>query len=314
MNGHLNVIDLLVSEYGADVLLPVKLIDPDTKSARGAIMTIVLTMYLPTEKAKKVLELLLQLGATSGQGDMNHITSFHYLVAQDEKELLDVLLTNDQPAAKGVINNLGYTNQWGSGIISPLLSAIEAGHSQMASKLLAIGAKPTVAFEDWVKAYLERNSYAKHNTSEKNLDQYHNDATQPVMLAADKNMGEVVKELISKGADPGTMNANAYQLIKDASYSHYYCGETLLDVVQKKLKELQDYHPEDNTDIRSPEKLKDEAFYTQGLEKGSYKFWTAQQDFRAKKNANDAEWERHDEAVKERKLVRTLYNFSKATY
>jgi hypothetical protein len=314
MNGHLDVIELLASEYGADVLLPVKLIDPDTKSARGAIMTIILTMCLPTEKAKKVLELLLQLGATSGQGDMNHITSFHYLVAQDRNELLEVLLTNDEPAAKGVMDNLGYANHWGSSMISPLLSAIEAGHDEMASKLLAIGAKPTVTFEDWIKGYLEKNTYAKNNTSEQNMYQYHHDSIQPVMLAAEKDMCEVLKELISKGADPSTMNGNAYQLLKDPSYSHYYCGETLLDVVQRKLKELRDYQPEDNTDMKSPEKLKDEDFYSRGLQKGSYKFWTAQQDYRAKKIVNDAEWERYYKAVKEKNLVRILRNILTSAY
>jgi ankyrin repeat protein len=307
MHGHLNIIELLASEYGADILLPVKLIDPDTKNAKGAIMTIVLTMFLPAEKSKKVLELLLQLGATSGQGDMNHITSFHYLVAKGEQELLDVLLTHDEPVTKGVLNNLGFKSQWGSETVSPLLSAIESGHSEMVSKLLAIGAKPTVTFEDWIKAYLERNSYAKNNSSERNMALYHEDAPQPVMLAANKSMGKVVNELIAKGADPNTMTRQGYQLIRDLSHSRYNNGETLLDLIQKKLKELRHYQPEDKAEIVPPETLKDEDFYTCGLTEGSYKYWTALQDFRAKKLTNDNHWKRYKEAVDNKKSVRTVY-------
>ena len=55
LNGHLNVIELLISEYGADVLLPVKL-DPLGSGyskaiiPKGAIMTITLAaMCQPTQ-------------------------------------------------------------------------------------------------------------------------------------------------------------------------------------------------------------------------------------------------------------------------
>jgi ankyrin repeat protein len=67
LNGHLEIIELLATEYGADVLLPVKLVEPGTSNARGAIMTILLALSLPAEKAKEVVELLLSLGATSAQ-------------------------------------------------------------------------------------------------------------------------------------------------------------------------------------------------------------------------------------------------------
>lgn len=62
LNGHLDVIELLVSEYGADVLLPVKLVEPGTSDARAAIMTLVLALNLPSELAKSVIKLLLKLG------------------------------------------------------------------------------------------------------------------------------------------------------------------------------------------------------------------------------------------------------------
>lgn len=144
LNGHLNVIELLVSEYGADVLLPVKLVQPGTGNARGAIMTLILAMSLPTDKAKEVIKLLLKLGATSAQADMNHYTAFHQIVGENNNDLLDVILANDRPAALSVLNNLGSSDFWGSDTDSPLTTATKKGYKDMAAKLLELGAKPEV--------------------------------------------------------------------------------------------------------------------------------------------------------------------------
>jgi ankyrin repeat protein len=113
-------------------------------------MTILLAMTLPTEKAKEVVKLLLELGATSAQADMNHISTLHYVVAQDNHEILDLLLANDRPVALSVINWMS-TPKW--------------GHQDMVSKLLAIGAKPDITFDSWIKTYLERNQWARNQSN-----------------------------------------------------------------------------------------------------------------------------------------------------
>ena len=82
--------------------------EPGSKNARGAIMTMLLAMALPTEKAKEVVKRLLELGATSAQADMNHITALHYVVAQNDHEILDVLLADDRPVALSVIDWMEY--------------------------------------------------------------------------------------------------------------------------------------------------------------------------------------------------------------
>jgi ankyrin repeat protein len=139
------------------------LVEPGTKNARGAIMTILLAMALPTEKAKAVVKLLLELGATSAQADMNHTTALHYVVAQNNHEILDMLLANDRPVALSVINWMS-TPKWGNQGDSPLTTAIQLGHQDMATKLLSIGAKPDVSFDSWVKTYLEKNIWAKNQS------------------------------------------------------------------------------------------------------------------------------------------------------
>jgi ankyrin repeat protein len=123
-------------------------------------MTIVLAMLLPIENAKDVVELLLELGATSAQGDMKHFSALHYVVFQNNSDVLDVLLSNDRPAALSVLNNIGFLNSWGNDIASPLTTAVQNGHKNMVTKLLNLGANPSISFEDWIKTYLAKNEWA----------------------------------------------------------------------------------------------------------------------------------------------------------
>jgi ankyrin repeat protein len=123
-------------------------------------MTILLAMALPTEKAKAVVKLLLDLGATSAQADMNHASVFHFVVAQDNHEILDLLLTNDRPVAYSVLNWMT-TPSWGNQGDTPLTTAISMRHESMVSKLLSIGAKPEILYDSWIKTYLDKNTWAK---------------------------------------------------------------------------------------------------------------------------------------------------------
>lgn len=212
LNGHTHIIKLLVSEYGADALLPVKFVDPGTSNARGAIMTIILAMSLPTDKAKEVVALLLELGATATQADMHHVTAFHHVVALDNSDVLDILLANDRPATLSVLNNLGTTDRWGYAMDSPLSSCVKKGHEDMVAKLLSLKVKPEIAYDDWVKLYLAKNPHAKNTTKDQMLKTYHSTVAQPVISAAAKNM------------------TNRWQV-----------GEVLLDIIQKKLTVLHKY-------------------------------------------------------------------------
>ena len=129
-----------------------------------------LAMSLPTDKAKAVVKLLLELGATSAQADMKHITAFHYVVCDNNHDILDLLLSNDRPVALSVINSIGssdYDNQNNSAIIT----AIEKGYQDMVSKLLSLGAKPHIDYDQWIKNYMTTYVWAKNNSK-----QFHSDS------------------------------------------------------------------------------------------------------------------------------------------
>jgi ankyrin repeat protein len=278
------------------VLLPVKLVHHGTTNARGAIMTIVLALSLPIEKAKEVVKLLIKLGATSAQADMYHFTALHYIVADDNSDILDVLLAHDRPVALGVLNNVGF-HAWDNNISSPVTTAVEKGYQEMVSKLLSLGAIPTITFDDWIKAYLAKNKSAKNQSPEDNLNEYRTSVVQPIVAAAVKEMGKTVEKLLAQGADANTLEKTAYSILQHPHYSVYKVAESLLDIIQKKLKALREYKEPDQN-VQKPETLRDEYSYTSGLTEGTYKHWSALSDYRTKKLANKKEFEKYEEVLK----------------
>lgn len=304
INGHLDIIELLVSEYGSDVLLPVKLIDLDSKNARGAIMTIVLALFLPSDDAEKVVKLLLRLGASSAQGDMNQISAFHYLVSKRKSDLLKILLEDDKPAALSVVNNIGFATS--NSFVTPLLTAIERGYSEMVSQLLSIGAKPEISFDDWIKVYLEKNPWSRNNTSENNIIAFRTQMNQPVIAAANVASGTTVDMLVAKGADPATLDPSAYDFVlRQSKYAYFNTsrrGDALLDLIQKKLKELRNYGLSSASSHNRPEILKEEEHYTQGLIEGTYQYWSVVKDFQAHKVVNQNKWKSYEKSMEEKEI------------
>lgn len=270
VHGHEDVIDLLVSEYGADVLLPVKLVEPGTSTPKGAIMTILLTLALPTEKAKAVTKQLLALGATSAQGDQNSITVFHHVASQNS-DILDVLLENDRPVVMSVLNNLGSDGaRYNVSINSPLTTAIDKGFVDMASKLLELGATTTIDYNGWVKHYLAANPWAK-NQDAKTIRERHDDSViEPIILAAGKGLARTVEQLLDHNADPNTLEKTAHSIIRNSSSVSYIIPQSLLDVVRQKLTTLREY--KEPVAASEPETLEEESFYTCSHEVGTYQY------------------------------------------
>ncbi|KAL9009632.1 MAG: hypothetical protein Q9173_005358 [Seirophora scorigena] len=82
LGGHNEVIKTLISTFGADALLPIKIVDSYTRSPSHAIMTLLLAARLPSSSSTSVIQNLLAHGASSAQADVHHVSAFHYLVAK----------------------------------------------------------------------------------------------------------------------------------------------------------------------------------------------------------------------------------------
>ncbi|KAF8453305.1 hypothetical protein BGX38DRAFT_1259120, partial [Terfezia claveryi] len=163
------VLETLVSSFGADVLLPIKL-KPNPGMEPKLILTLTLPLTLPTkDKVTSVLSTLLRIGASCAQANsVNNATALHYAVALNRAypvgmsdispaEVLDVILRVDGPAARGVMNNLASnTPDWcgksthANLVESPLMTAISLSDKLAVLKLLQNGASSTASYQDYL--------------------------------------------------------------------------------------------------------------------------------------------------------------------
>lgn len=272
LNGQTDVVKELVQTFGADVLLPIKLFQSHNKKPRGAILTLILALRLPLEKAKAMTQALLDLGASSAQADTRQFTALHYISA-DQPEVLDTLFQYDEPAAKRAINHLasdgGYYNPMAQ---SPLMSAIYKGNALAALKLLGAGAETTIQFKDWMKTVEAQDENISRRDSAKNNEHFLRDIEQPIVLAVQNELPDIVEALLERGADPNTITKGTQSGIQSENNRRYYVKEfgSVLDLVRTKIKQLSRYRDQ-KPPVEEDYQIKDGVDYLDGIEEGSYK-------------------------------------------
>ncbi|KAK5146469.1 hypothetical protein LTR04_001040 [Oleoguttula sp. CCFEE 6159] len=299
VNGHIAVVKELVQTFGADVLLPVKLLSEHDKSPRAAILTLVLALQLPTEQATDMIKTLLELGASSAQADVDQVTAFHYTVAQDAEALFSTLLTEDASAVKRAINHLSLNGHpYNPSVQSPLMTAIMNQGEIGARDLLKAGARATIDFGEFMKSYqvkfdnsrMDSLSQDPKRTRETFLQQ----AEQPVLLALESDNPYITIELLDNGADPNTLTSTGGQkVLLDERSRRYDTGETILDVVRRKLKNIEKWQDAIGKDDDAPlQLLKEDKYYLGHLKEGTYQHWTAREALRGAKEVQKQEQDR----------------------
>lgn len=259
-----------MQDFGADVLLPVKFFGSDCRRPNGALLTLLLAARLPFDKAKEMTKTLLELGASLAQA-VHQITALHF-VSGAKPELLETLFALDEPAAKRAINHLGVSgNQWSPSAQSPLMFAIRKGDSEAAMKLLEAGASPDIEFTDWVKAVQVEFEEVKQEGHKQNHDRYLRDIQPPVIEALNNELPDVVLALLRLGADPNALSQQVQVAILSDWQRSSTRMESLLDMVRRKIKALQDYDTEPAP--KMPDyKLKDpNRDYLSGVVPGTYR-------------------------------------------
>lgn len=276
INSRAEVVKELVENFGSNITVPIK-IRQDDQRARGVIMTPVLATRLSEDAGRKMLRLLLDLGASSAQADMNHTSVLQYIAAH-APGWLEILIDNDGPAVQLAINQLTTNHRrWQS----PLTTAIRFRNSEAAFTLLAAGARPEILFEHHSHLFTAQN-----NTSsdfERNIWQLRDSVEQPVLTAARFEMASLAKRMIELGSDPNTLDQSAWQVIRYEQTQQLKTGFSILDIVREKLKHLRDGHGQ-AADI-TPKALKDDAAYLSDLSTGTYKLWRASIDLHEAKQA-----------------------------
>ncbi|KAL2161459.1 hypothetical protein VTH06DRAFT_8021 [Thermothelomyces fergusii] len=269
MNGHVHVVQALVQDYGADVLLPVKFNEND------ALLTLVLVLALPIEKAKEMAKTLVGLGATSAQAVVSGITAFHLYAVANAESLLDTIWETDPTGTKTAINHLGFPSQWSCD--SPLQAAVRNGNLSLVAKLLKQGAAPQVDFEQWLKSAKQSSSIANRlRTLQDNEMTFKTMVEQPLILALKSSKPEIAIELLEHGADPNVIPKETQQfLTPNLLYAPLVEGRCPLDLVDHYIRTLRASRNERSTRPTLPEGIDS---YLDQFEEGTYQHWVVSQD------------------------------------
>lgn len=308
-NGHVEVVRLLVQEFGADVLLPVKLLNDYNKSPRAAILPLVLALQLEPKKAEEMTQVLISLGASPAQADLDNITALHYFAAKNAA-LLTTMVSANQPAAKRAVNHLqlsGY--QYRPNAKSALQSAIEHGDVESVDALLELGALPQIDFAAYIASY--KTKWNPNGNSEHNQQIFQKSFQQPVLTAVEHELPSVVLKLLDSGADVNCLSGGAWCAIHDGRNSYHETIHTLLDATREKIKILKDWVETEeksqamartvfgqNTHLHPPAPLEEDSHYLGQLIPGSYAHWAILKQVQAAKLKYKEDLKQYDDAVK----------------
>ncbi|KAJ5939279.1 hypothetical protein N7466_002413 [Penicillium verhagenii] len=238
LHGHTEVVTELVSSFGADISMPVKILNDWSRKPEAAILNLVLVLALPLDKARSMSQTLLRLGASPAQADLTQSTPLHYIAQSNYSDLLKIYLENDGPALQRAINHIALTSQSffrGNNIFfTPLMNAIASRNSTSAKELLKLDAKPWFELEHLMRAIASQASN-DHNFQSVLLNAQ-NGTTQPILFAAEKDLPLIAIELLRQGADPNFEQASTNP------YNTWHKNQmTVLTCVRNSLKSKRDY-------------------------------------------------------------------------
>jgi ankyrin repeat protein len=234
-NGHTDVVKVLVQEFGADILLPIKLVHSYSKSARAAIVPLVLALQLSPEKAKEMVKVLISLGASPAQADVGHVTALHYFAAHGV-DLLSAMISADRPAAQRAVDHMAMSeNQYNPSVKSAIQSAIEHRDTASVDALLELGSKPQIDFAVYMTSY--KSKWTPMGNAEHKEKQFRESYQQPVFTAVHCEIPSLVVKLLDAGADVNSLTAEAWKAINQG-YSYKNMAHSLLDAVRAKVEQL----------------------------------------------------------------------------
>ncbi|KAL1645066.1 hypothetical protein SLS61_008499 [Didymella pomorum] len=310
-NGHVNVVKLLVQDFGADVLLPIKLLHDYNKSPRAAILPLVLALQLEPKKADEMTQLLISLGASPAQADLENITALHYFSAH-RASLLSIMVSANQPAAKRAVNHLQLSNyQYNPNAKSALQTAIEWGVTEAVDALLELGALPEIDFAAYMASY--KTKWEPSGDSDHNLQNFQRTFKQPVLTAVDHELPSVVLKLLDAGANVNTLSGGAWRAVHDGRNSYHECVQTLLDATREKIEFLRDWVKKEETgqqrlldvfgrrlaeDNKPPVPLREDSHYLGQFTPGSYAHWTALKQVQSARRRYKGDLKQYENAMK----------------
>ncbi|EEP76366.1 predicted protein [Uncinocarpus reesii 1704] len=290
--GHAEIVDILATEFGANVSLPIIWRKENHHAYHDVTLSMALATYHPLEKSKQVLRTMLELGASCTQADMKHITAFHSIVMEGEAALIDLLFELDGPAAQLAINHPAILPHYEPEARMPLFTAVKEKGLPMIEKLLEHGASVSGPSERLRRFWARRES-TKANIVENFL-------IQPIIAAAQFGSPAIIKALLDAGSDPNAMTRASYAVLSSRYSSDG--GQTVLDIIARRIAYLRNPTRQDSqTKSISPKApvLKPDADYLKGLVEGSYEYYFVQNELELAKAAVQVIEERRKRDLKQ---------------
>ncbi|EWZ50839.1 hypothetical protein FOZG_01205 [Fusarium oxysporum Fo47] len=286
----------VLCDYGTDSILPVKSLAEHGDSR--VILTLVLALTLPNDKAKSMANLLMRLGATSAQADSKGCTAFHRYVESGEVELIDTLLDNDKTGIKAAINHMVCDGSyWNAETIAPINTAVQSGDVALVLKLLTAGAAAHIDFDNWLKSAKVSDMSGRLGNLETNQKMYKETVEQPLITAIRSGRTDVAIKLLEGGADPNSLNTETHRLIFNEYQRNWNKGQSALDLIQKSLKSLRGFTVETNGPVKPRETPGMDEFLSH-FTPGSYSHWVVSEQVGSEKRSFASRLKRYEEDIK----------------
>ncbi|CEL11867.1 hypothetical protein ASPCAL14962 [Aspergillus calidoustus] len=271
MKGHVEAVEELVTNFGADVLLPIKSSSDSSSTKRSATLTLVLALGLPLERAKIMTAKLLQLGASPAQADFDHRTPLLYVAGVGHEDILDLYIHYDQPAVLRALNHLSVVEirYRTLSVETPLIAAIGAKNLTLASRFLQLGARPLISFQEFMGA-AQDISWVRSRLTTENRQDFEEDFDQPVTYAIKNDLPLLAMELLARDADPNTLTREGHVASGKSYYASRTTGSSLLDSVRARLAASRGYKGE-KVSVVPPAVLDfDDSTYLDEFNPGTY--------------------------------------------
>ena len=265
--GHVDVVELLIRKYGADVLLPVKI-----NKGQAVIMTLVLALQQSLARVKQVLDTLFDNGVITTQADMNGVSGLHYAVAEAKVEILQLLSAKTKQETLGkALNHLSTsTRNWRNDIRAPILTAVNTQSIDVVTELLNRGARPEIGYDEFAEVWSKSRPYSQpediRNDWKSNLE-------QPVVVAIQLECPEIALSLIDFGADVNTITTGGHRYLQSRGSSSGVGAEdeALIDIVGSKIDALRKYLKEESKEApHPPPRLNEDDEYLGDSAKDTY--------------------------------------------
>jgi ankyrin repeat protein len=301
--GNVEALEVLFKQFKADPSVPVKLMNSYNASVpRDAILSLVLALKLPLEKADKVVKILIANGARVSQANMDGCTAFQYF-ANHSVEMLQLLSKYDKRNAKLVVNHVnfsGTSSSYSPTYSSPIRVAIENRDVKMIQKLLDLGAEYEIDRDIWLPAFKKKfggQIYDQYQDGYKRL--WLQSTEQPVILAVRHECPEAVKVIIEAGADINSLNASGSTIVNGTDVNRGEVAQTLLDAVREKIHILEN----DNALKPSiaPQELESQDDLLTGIKPDTYDYWFTAEYIRKRKAEHQKTLLNYETALDSRK-------------